>query len=86
MPNEVEQMSLARWRDLLGRELKIALEELAAIRRKEGSKRYEHYVQSCAEQYRTLFARNFGQAQKPVVSNAAEKAGLHSYHGSEGVE
>jgi len=67
----------------MGRELKIAFEELAAIHRKGGSKRYEHYVQSCAEQYWTLFARNSDQAQKPVGSNAAEEAGLHS-HGFRG--
>jgi hypothetical protein len=31
MPSEEEEMSLTRWRDLLGTELTIALEELSKI-------------------------------------------------------
>jgi len=78
MPNEEAEMSLARWRDLLGMELMIALEELAKTGKKGKSKRYQHYVASCAEQCWRMFAENSGQAQKTVVSNAAEKAGFHS--------
>jgi hypothetical protein len=71
MPSREEEMSLAIWQDLLGRELKIAFEELEEIRRRGGSKRHEHYAQSCADQYRTLFARNFGQWKKMIVPNAS---------------
>jgi hypothetical protein len=71
MPSREEEMSLAIWQDLLGRELKTAFEELAEIRRRGGNKRYEHYAQSCAEQYRTLFARNTGQWKKMIVPSAS---------------
>jgi hypothetical protein len=80
MPNEEEEMSLTRWRGLLERELKIALEELGKTGESAKTKRYQRYVESCAEQCWRVFARSSGQAQKPAFSGAAEKAGLHSWH------
>ena len=57
MLSEEEEMSLTRWRDLLGAELAIALEELSKIHKDGANKRHQHYVESCAEQYWTIIAR-----------------------------
>ncbi len=64
MPSEEEEMSLARWRDLLGTELTIALEELSKIHKDGANKRHQHYVESCAEQYWTMIARITGTIGK----------------------
>jgi hypothetical protein len=57
MLSEDEKISLARWRDLLGTELAIALAELSKIHIEGANKRHEHYVESCAEQYWRIVAR-----------------------------
>ena len=60
MPTEEEEMSLTKWRDLLGTELIIALEELAKNHKDGANKRHQHYVENCAQQYWTIIARITG--------------------------
>jgi hypothetical protein len=57
MPTEEEEISLTKWRDLLGTELIIALEELAKNHKDGANKRHQYYVENCAEQYWTMIAR-----------------------------
>jgi hypothetical protein len=57
MQSEENEMSLTRWRCLLGTELTISLEELSEIAKDGANKRHQRYVWSCAEQYRTIIAR-----------------------------
>jgi hypothetical protein len=64
MPSEEEEMSLKKWRDLLGTELIIALEELAKINKDGANKRHQHYVESYAEQCWTIIARITGTMGK----------------------
>ena len=64
MPSEEEEMLLMKWRDLLGTELIVALEELAKIHEDIANKRHQHYVESCAEQYWTIIARITGTMGK----------------------
>jgi hypothetical protein len=50
MPSEEEEeISLTRWRDLLGTELVLALEELSKVRKDGVNKRHQHYVGRCTE-------------------------------------
>jgi hypothetical protein len=56
MPSDEEEMSLTKWRDLLGMELIIALEDLAKIHKDGANNRHQHYVESCAEQCWTIIA------------------------------
>jgi hypothetical protein len=67
MPSEEEEMSLTKWRDLLGTELIIALEEIAKIEREGGNERHLYYVESCVEQSWTIISR---------ITNAADKVRL----------
>jgi hypothetical protein len=67
MPSEEEEMSLTKWRDLLGTKLIIALEELAKIQRHGGNGRHQYYVESCVEQCWTIIAR---------ITNTVEKVRL----------
>jgi hypothetical protein len=64
MPSEEEEVSLTKWRDLLGTELIIALEELAKINKDGANERHQHYVESCAEQCWTIIARITGTMGK----------------------
>ena len=64
MPTEEEEMSLTKWRDLLGTELIIALEELAKNHKDGANKRHQHYVENCFEQYWTVIARITGTMGK----------------------
>ncbi|MEA3147255.1 MAG: hypothetical protein QOI53_2797 [Verrucomicrobiota bacterium] len=57
MKSEEDEMSLTRWRRLLGTELTIALEELSKIAKDGANKRHQRSVWNCAEQYRTIIAR-----------------------------
>jgi hypothetical protein len=67
MPSGEEEMSLTKWRDLLGTELIIALEEIAKIEREGGNERHLYYVESCVEQFWTIISR---------MTNAADKVRL----------
>jgi hypothetical protein len=62
MPSEEEEMSFTKWRNLLGTELMIALQELAKIHKDGANKRHQHYVESCAEQYWKIIASSFNAA------------------------
>jgi hypothetical protein len=64
MPSEEEEMSLTKWRDLLGTELIIALEEIAKIEIEGGNERHLYYVQSCVEQCWTIISRITSAADK----------------------
>jgi hypothetical protein len=67
MPSEEEEMSLTKWRDLLGTELIIALEEIAKMERQGGNERHLYYVESCVEQLWTIISR---------IADAADKVRL----------
>ena len=61
MASKEEETSLAKWRDLLGTEMALALEELSQVRKDGVNKRHHHYVESCAEQYWKIRAKVFAR-------------------------
>jgi hypothetical protein len=69
MPSEEEEMSLTKWRDLLGTELMIALQELAKIHKNGANKRHQHYVESCAEQYWKTIMRITGAKKEESLDS-----------------
>jgi hypothetical protein len=81
MPSEEEEMSL-RWRDLLGTELILALEELSKVHKDGANKRHQHYVESCAEQYWTVIARitnPVGKRSTDVIPRNSHERQLRSF-------
>jgi hypothetical protein len=77
MPNEEDQMSFEVWCDLLETELKIALEDLAKIRKadKAQAKNRCHMLRAALGNARHYLSENSGQSQKLIARCCSAESG-----------